>query len=56
MASKKEHPGFKSVQKKIAKEENISEERAGAILAASSRKASSNAKSANPNLKKVKGK
>jgi len=52
----KEHPGFKAVQKKIAKKEGISEEKAGAILAASSRKASASAKKKNPNLKKVKGK
>lgn len=53
MAEKK-HPGFKSVQADIAKKEGISKERAGAILAASSRKASPAAKKANPNLKKVK--
>jgi hypothetical protein len=56
MADKKKHPGFKSVQKKIAKEQGISEERAGAILASSSRKASPAAKRKNPNLNKVKGK
>lgn len=58
MAAKKteKHPGFKKVQADIAKKEGISEERAGAILASSSRKASAKAKSANPNLKKVKGK
>lgn len=49
------HPGFKAVQGKIAAKEGISEEKAGAILAASSRKASSAAKKRNPNLKKVKG-
>jgi hypothetical protein len=52
----KKHPGFKAVQGKIAKKEGISEKAAGAILASSSRKASSKAKKANPNLKKVKGK
>lgn len=51
----KKHPGFKAVQKDIAKKEGVSEERAGAILAASSRKASAKAKSKNPRLKKVKG-
>jgi hypothetical protein len=52
----KKHPGFKAVQKKIAKKEGISEKSAGAILASSSRKASASAKKKNPNLKKVKGK
>ena len=53
MASKA-HPGFKAVQAKIAKKEGVSKNAAGAILAASSRKASPAAKKANPNLKKVK--
>ena len=58
MAEKKskEHPGFKAVQKKIAEKQGVSEERAGAILAASTRKASPAAKKANPRLKNVKGK
>lgn len=64
MASKKasnketgdKHPGFKKAQSEIAKRQGISEERAGAILAAGARKASPAAKKANPNLKKVKGK
>lgn len=52
--AKANHPGFKKVQNSIAKKEGISKQRAGAILAASSRK---NAKtSSNPRLKKVKGK
>lgn len=55
MAAKK-HPGFKAVQKKIARKQNVSMEAAGAILASSSRKASVAAKRKNPNLKKVKGK
>lgn len=54
MATK--HPGFKAVQAKIAKREGISEKRAGAILASSTRKASAAAKRKNPNLKKVRGK
>ena len=45
--------GFKAAQKKIAKEQGVSKERAGAILAAGARKASPAAKKANPNLKKV---
>lgn len=48
--------GFKAAQKQIAKKQGISEERAGAILAAGARKASAAAKKKNPNLKKVKGK
>jgi hypothetical protein len=54
MATKK-HPGFKAVQKKIAQEQGISKEAAGAILASSSRNASPAAKKKNPRLKKVKG-
>jgi hypothetical protein len=54
MATKK-HPGFKAVQNKIAKEQGISKESAGAILASSSRNASRKAKAKNPNIKKVKG-
>ena len=53
---KSKHPGFKAVQEKIARQEGISQERAGAILASSSRNASAEAKRENPNLKKVKGK
>lgn len=52
----KAHPGFKAVQAKIAKSAGVSSDRAGAILAASSRGASKAAKKANPNLKRVKGK
>lgn len=51
----KGHPGFKAVQRKIAKRMGVSEKRAGAILAASTRKASAKAKRANPRLKRVKG-
>ena len=51
----KAHPGFKAVQNKIAKQKGISKERAGAILAASTRRASSTAKKVNPRLKRVKG-
>ena len=54
MATKK-HPGFKAVQKKIANQQGVSMESAGAILASSSRKASPAAKKKNPRLKKVKG-
>ena len=51
----KKHPGFKAVQSSIAKKQGISKDRAGAILAASSRGASPAAKKANPRLRKVKG-
>ena len=51
----KSHPGFKSVQKSIARKEHIPMKNAGAILANASRNASKVAKKANPNLKKVKG-
>lgn len=46
---------FQSEQAKIASKEGVSKERAGAILAASSRNASPAAKKANPKLLKVKG-
>ena len=58
MASKKnsiKHPGFKSVQKKIARKQGVSMDAAGAILASSARNASASAKKANPRLKRVKG-
>jgi hypothetical protein len=45
------HPGFKAVQRKIAKKYGM--KRAGAILAAATRKASPAAKKRNPRLKKV---
>lgn len=48
----KAHPGFKAVQGEIAKK--YGEKAAGAILAASTRKASAKAKKANPRLKRVK--
>lgn len=48
------HPGFKSVQSSIARKSGVSMEAAGAILAASSRKASAKAKHKNPRLKRVK--
>ena len=48
MAKSKKHPGFKAVQNKIARRQGISKKRAGAILAASSRRASAKAKRKNP--------
>lgn len=59
MASKKysvKHPGFKAVQKKIARKQGVSMDAAGAILASAARNASPSAKKANPRLKRVKGK
>lgn len=52
---KKKHPGFKAVQSKIANRMGVSEERAGAILASSTRHASAAAKKKNPRLKRVRG-
>lgn len=52
MATK--HPGFKSVQRSIARKQGVSMKSAGAILASSTRKASSAVKRANPRLKRVK--
>jgi hypothetical protein len=48
------HPGFKAVASSIARREGVSRDRAGAILAASSRNASPAAKRKNPALKRVK--
>ena len=45
--------GFKAAAASIASKQGISKERAGAILAASARKASPSANKANPNLKHV---
>lgn len=49
------HPGFKAVQKSIAKKEGVPMKNAGAILASASHKASPVAKKANPALKNVSG-
>ena len=51
----KAHPGFNAVANKISKKEGVSRKRAGAILAAATRRASPAAKKANPRLKRVKG-
>lgn len=48
------HPGFKKVASSIEKREGVSKERADAILASATRKASKGAKKKNPKLKKVK--
>lgn len=55
VAAKKSHPGFAAVQKKVAKKQGVSMERAGAIVAAGARKASKKAVAANPRLKRVSG-
>ena len=52
----KKHPGFDKVSASIARKQGVSQERADAILAASSRGASARAKKANPRLNRVKGK
>ncbi len=55
MKHSKAHPGFKAVQAKIASREGVSKERAGAMLASATRRASPAAKRANSRLKNVKG-
>ena len=52
MARRKAHPGFKAVQRKIAKRYGM--KRAGAILASATRRASKKAKRRNPRLRRVK--
>ena len=54
MATSKKGEGFKKAASQIAKKEGVSKKSAGAILASATRKASPEAKKANPNLKKVK--
>lgn len=49
------HPGFAKVASDISKRQGISKQRASAILASSSRKASAKAKRSNSRLKRVKG-
>jgi hypothetical protein len=49
----KAHPGFAKASADIARKEGVSQDRADAILAAASRRASPAAKRKNPNLKKV---
>ena len=51
----KKHLGFKAAQSNIAKKQSLSMKSAGAILAASARKASPAAIKANPRLKKISG-
>lgn len=51
--ARRSHPGFKAVQRKIARKYGM--KRAGAILAGRTRRASSAAKRRNPRLGRVKG-
>lgn len=51
----KKHPGFAAVASKIARKQGVSKARASAILAASTRRAGSAARKANPRLNRVKG-
>jgi len=51
----KQHPGFSAVQGRIASSMGVPAAQAGAILAASTRRASAKAKKANPRLNRVKG-
>jgi len=48
------HPGFEKVASGIARREGVSKERARAMLAASTRRASVKAKMKNPRLRRVK--
>jgi hypothetical protein len=50
----KKHPGFKAVQSKIAKQYGGNMKKAGAILAAQTRKAGAHARKVNPRLGRVK--
>jgi hypothetical protein len=50
----KSHPGFKAAAAGIVRRQGVSKDRAGAILASATRKASAKAKKANPRLKRVK--
>lgn len=52
-AKDKDHPGFKAVSSRIAREQGIGQERADAILAAATRKAGPEARKRNPRLNRV---
>ena len=56
MAKRKVVRGFEANARRIAKKRGVSLERARAILAAATRRASPAAKKRNPRLKRVKGK
>jgi hypothetical protein len=55
MAKAEAHPGFAGVQAEIARRQGIGKERAGAILAAATRRANAKAKKKNPHLNRVQG-
>lgn len=55
MKHSKEHPGFVTIEKRIAKRQHVSLKRAGAMLAGATRKDSKAAKRKNPRLLRVKG-
>lgn len=48
------HPGFAAVQRSIEKRSGVSKKAAGAILAASTRRAGKAARKVNPRLNRVK--
>jgi len=48
------HPGFKAIAKRIAAKKGVPYERAAAILATATRRASVKAKLKNPRLRRVK--
>ena len=54
MANYKDHPGFAAVRAQIGQRMGIPAAQAGAILAASTRRASPAARKANPRLNRVK--
>lgn len=54
MSKSKKGMGFKAAAKSVAEKEGMPMDRAKAIIAASTRKASPAAKKENPNLKKIK--
>ncbi len=56
MATSTKHPGFQAVAESISRREGVPVERARAMLASRTRKASVKAKLANPRLKRVRGK
>ncbi len=55
MKHSKEHPGVEAVARKIAERQGVSMDRARAMLASSTRRASEKAKRKNPRLKRVRG-
>ena len=56
MANARKGMGFKAALQNVMRNSGVGRDSAGAILASAARNASPEAKAANPNLKKVKGK